>query len=140
MTDKIDVEHAYPRIKAALDILADWIKRADFHGHANDEFHDLEPADVDVIARDLGMTQSELRAVARQGRDSAALLLKRMTALHLDPAKVAGAHPAVMHDLERLCSTCQARGRCSRDLLKDPDDKIWTSYCPNSATLTALKS
>ena len=135
-----DIEQGYPRVRAALNALADWIKRADIARTADQEFERLAPSDFDLIARDLGMSSAELRAISSKGRDAAAMLLKRMTTLHLDPAKVAHDHPAVMQDLERLCSTCESQQRCRKDMLRDPNDPVWRSYCPNDDTLRALSA
>ena len=141
MSAPFDTEQVYPRVHAALNALADWIKQADQQGVTNSEFHALEPSELQTMARDLGMSSQELRDVSRQGRDAALLLLKRMTALRLVPDDIARTQPAwVTHDLERLCSLCRAKGRCRRDLLRDPQDPVWKNYCPNSGTLEALSN
>jgi len=95
-------------------------------------------AEVERIARDLGVSVPELRSIARQGPESADLLLRRMSELNLDPAEVARTEPATLHDLQRVCTLCQDHKRCSKDLAGDPSGAQWQAYCPNVTTLKAL--
>ena len=95
-------------------------------------------AEVERIARDLGVSAPELRSLARQGPKSADLLLRRMSELNLDPAEVARTEPATLHDLQRVCTMCQDHKRCSKDLARDPSGAQWQEYCPNVTTLKAL--
>ena len=95
-------------------------------------------AEVERIARDLGVSVPELRSIARQGPESADLLLRRMSELNLDPAEVARTEPATLHDLQRVCTLCQDHKRCSKDLAGDPSGAQWQEYCPNVTTLKAL--
>jgi len=94
--------------------------------------------EVERMAHDAGVTPSELNSLAARGCHSADLLLERMAALDLDPSEVAQVEPAVFHDLQRVCSMCQTRGRCIRDLKCDSNDPAWKEYCPNVDTLMDL--
>jgi hypothetical protein len=94
--------------------------------------------ELDDVARDAGVTTDELRALAGKWPDSADLLNRRMAVLGLDPAEVNRGQPATSNDLRRLCSLCGSKRRCERDLAKHPADPVWTEYCPNATTLTAL--
>lgn len=95
------------------------------------------------IARDLGLSVSELRLLVRRGPDAADLLLRRMRALRLDPDETSRAEPALFRDLQRLCAMCESRGRCARDLAGKsaaPGNEDWRDYCPNVATLNMLST
>jgi hypothetical protein len=89
------------------------------------------------IAKDLGVSFDELRTLAGRDKTAADLLFRRMAALGLDPASV---DPAVMRDLERCCSECDSKKRCVHDLETQPQEPDWAEYCPNSETLSALKT
>jgi hypothetical protein len=102
------------------------------------EVRKINPEELRRVALDAGVNPDELHALAAQWPNSADLLRRRMTALHLDPAGVMRAYPAVANDLRRLCSLCQVKGRCERELSSDPDNRRWREYCPNVATLSAL--
>lgn len=94
--------------------------------------------EVTRIASDMGMSASELRALARQGPDAAGLLPQRMAVLGLDPNVVAQAEPGTLQDLQRICSICESKRQCARDLAHTPNDPDWEDYCPNVATLKML--
>lgn len=92
------------------------------------------------IARDLGTSAGELRALAGKWPDpSEGLLVRRLRALNLDPAALSVTHAAVARDLSRLCALCKDKSRCRHDLEQQPDSAAWQSYCPNTSTLTALQ-
>ena len=94
--------------------------------------------EVEQIAKDVGVSSAELYSLARSDAKSADLLMQRMAALDLDCQEVARLVPETMHDLQRLCSLCNRRKRCARDLAHVPLDPCWKDYCPNVATLSAL--
>ena len=97
-------------------------------------------AEVERIARDLGLSSSELRAMASDP-DRRDLLRERLRRLHLDASELDRCEPAIFRDLQRVCALCAFKGRCARDLAQqemDPAWEKWWDYCPNSATLSAL--
>ena len=94
--------------------------------------------EIEQIAKDIGVSPTELYQLARSDAAGAELLLDRMAALDLDCKEVARLMPDTMHDLQRLCTLCTTRRRCTRDLAHDPNDPNWKDYCPNVATLLAL--
>ena len=97
-------------------------------------------AEVDRMARDLGMSASELRLLARHGPNAADLLNRRMAALHIDPKDVPIVDAFMLRDMQRLCTTCTSSSQCARDLADRSGDlaRNWQDYCPNAATLTML--
>ncbi len=99
-----------------------------------------DPAETAHMARDLGCSEGELYELTRRGPEAADLLKQRMGALGLDPAEVGRSDPMLMRDLQRLCALCESKGRCMRDLARNPDDPGWEQYCPNEATLHGLKA
>jgi len=96
--------------------------------------------EVERIAGDLSLSASELRKLVAQGPEGAALLSKRMDALDLDRNEVAKAERATFRDLQRVCTMCDVKRRCARDLAHHSADPKWKDYCPNAATLIALNS
>jgi hypothetical protein len=94
--------------------------------------------DTGRIAQDLGVTASELRALAGKWPESAGLLNCRLAALGLDPAEIRRTDPQVLSDLRRVCTMCSSGRRCKRDLSRHGDDPVWREYCPNVVTLDAL--
>ena len=62
--------------------------RARIKSDSESEFGCCCDAEIERMARDIRMSPSELRAVARRGTNSADLLPRRMAALDLDPNEV----------------------------------------------------
>jgi hypothetical protein len=113
-----------------LQRCCDWVERSDLNGLDKDE--------TGRIASDLNMTASDLYALAQQGPGSAALLERRLATLDLDREEVLQFEPAVFRDLQRVCSLCKSKRQCASDLARSPCTADWTSYCPNTGTLSAL--
>jgi hypothetical protein len=97
-------------------------------------------ADLGRIARDIGVAPSELYTIAAKRPDAADQLKLRLEALHLDRAALVRDDPRVMRDLDRVCTACGSKRRCTRDWIRYPDDAAWRRYCPNATTLEALET
>ena len=98
------------------------------------------PDEVERVARDVGVTGVELCILAGKWPNSASLLNRRMEYLKLDAADIARVEPLVMRDLRRVCTLCDSKRRCARDMVKNPFDPVWQRYCPNTMTLAALRA
>ena len=44
----------------------------------------------------------------------------------------------ILKDIKQRCARCASAQTCELDLRRDPNDPVWESYCPNTATLVAL--
>jgi uncharacterized protein YjiS (DUF1127 family) len=95
-------------------------------------------SEVDHIASDIGVTPGELRVLAAKRPDAAGLLYQRLASLNLDAKKIAITEGAVLRDLQRLCTICERKGRCARDLANHSSTPDWQVYCPNASTLAAV--
>jgi hypothetical protein len=95
---------------------------------------------LERMAHDIGVSSAELHKLASRGPESADLLCRRMGVLDLDQDEVARVERATFQDLQRVCSMCDCKKRCARDLARDPADPVWKDYCPNAQTLTALNT
>ncbi len=131
MTDLMEEKRS--RFEALWHTLTDWVTgRSPSWGACCGEL------EIERIARDVRMTPAELRAVAKRGPEAANLLLERMAALDLEPAEVGQVGPQTFRDLQRVCSLCESKRRCARDLAQDAAGPQWQDYCPNAQTLMAL--
>jgi hypothetical protein len=95
-------------------------------------------AEVEHIARDLGMSRPELSVLAGKWPDDTNLLSQRLEQVDLNRAELARAEPQVLRDLERVCTLCGSKRKCEYDLMIHPSLAGWTEYCPNAATINAL--
>jgi len=102
-------------------------------------------AEAAHIARDVGVSVSELQTLAGRWPEPPNLLERRMAASGLSVERVANSEPQVMRDLQRVCGQCDAGARCERDLDAQDlgehrQDRAWRDYCPNVKTLDALRT
>jgi hypothetical protein len=104
------------------------------------EIEGLAEPELARVAQDVGLNVPQLRTLAGKWPDAADLLSQRLEALRLDEITIARAEPGVVRDLQRVCSTCSDQRRCNRDIDKHPSDRVWRDYCPNVATIDALRS
>ena len=107
-----------------------WFKRS-----SESDFGCCDQAEIERMARDIRMSASELRAVAKKGPKAADLLQRRMAALDLDPKEVAWLEPAAFRDMQRVCTMCKSHRRCAWDFARRAPVSTWERYCPNTATL-----
>ena len=91
------------------------------------------PAEMEHMARDLGMSRGELSVLAGKWPDSADLLSRR-----LEQVDLARVEPQVLRDFERVCTLCGSKRKCEYDLTVHPTNPAWTKYCPNAPTISAL--
>ena len=96
------------------------------------------PSERAHIAHDVGVSSADLSILAGKWPNSADLLLRRMDESNLDATEIKKAEPQVIRDLQRTCSFCMSKRKCSHDLATKPSDPAWQSYCPNTTTLKAL--
>ena len=125
----------WPIIRNVIGPLADWWRRRAIVRQNLTDLDAFDAGDMARMAQDVGLTASELRALASHCSDAADLLERRLAACGLSTTELAQTAPAELRDMERLCTTCQSKGRCARDLAADPADPVWRKYCPNEQAL-----
>jgi Family of unknown function (DUF6455) len=123
-----------------LSLVTKWWRDWKRQRAAIDELNCCGPAELARVARDVSLTPSELRTLAGKWPGSASLLPLRIGSLGFDTEQIRRAEPQVMRDLERVCAQCTSKTRCEHDLDRNDKDRVWRDYCPNVATLDALRS
>ena len=135
LQDQAAEQHVHP-----LHFVARWWQNWKRRNAATRELASCGDREVAHLAHDLGISASELRTLAGRWPDSGDLLRRRMDALGLDTAHITHEEPEVLRDLQRICGQCRDENRCEHDLRRDQKDASWRTYCPNVATLDALRS
>jgi hypothetical protein len=102
------------------------------------ELDRLSKFDLNRIAGDARVSIGELYEVARRGPQAAEPLARRIRIIGINEAKLAHDEPATLQDMRRLCTLCDNRRRCERELNRHPSDANWRTYCPNAPTLRTL--
>src|SRR5215475_2333752 len=91
-----------PVVSKVISLFGDWLKQrrqlSELVGY------DADPGELDRIAREFGMTPADLDSLTRQGPHSADELPKMLQTLGLDEAAIWRAEPALLRDMERVCS------------------------------------
>jgi hypothetical protein len=95
--------------------------------------------ELESVANDLGLASSELRALAARGVGAAKEVACVLEALGIDPHALAERDPLVLRDLQRVCTLCEHKRKCNRDLHAGTIAQNYSDYCPNASTLQALK-
>jgi hypothetical protein len=123
---------------SVMQAVANWWSNRTTRNSAIAELTCAGADQVERIAKDVGMSGAELGTLVSRGPEAANELLRRMAELDLDRAEVSRCEPRTFQDLQRVCTMCESKRRCRRDLERDPAAPGWQDYCPNAATLKAL--
>lgn len=102
------------------------------------ELRRLDSREFEAIARELNLSKEELSALTFQSSGSIQSLSKRICHAGLSEDELAAAQGDVLRDMRRVCSQCQSKARCARDL-KHERRATPAKYCPNEQTLRALE-
>ncbi len=66
------------------------------------------------------------------------LLACRMAILGLDLDALESQGGKTFERIKQRCANCNFHKSCELDLRRDPNDPVWETYCPITATLIAL--
>ena len=130
----MQAQHEYPRVTSVLQLIADWYKRRQHHASG---LEGLPEAEVAKIAKDMGVSTADLRALDRLA-DQPLLLHRMLEQLHLDADFLSRTEPEIFRDLQRVCAMCDSKKRCGRDLDAGKGAEHFEDYCPNALTLKAV--
>jgi hypothetical protein len=129
---------SYPSVETAFKAIADWVTN---YRDAINSCHDLGrcgPEEVMRMAKDIGVTPSQLHELVSKGPGTANLLKTMLLALHVDPKVLADMDPLVMRELQWLCITCNDKKRCERELANGTATEHFREFCPNAVSLDEL--
>ena len=120
-----------------LDLFGDWLKQ-------RRELNELmefaaDPGELGRVARELNVTPADLEMLVRQGSHGANELPYTLTALGIDEAALWRAEPALLRDMERVCSLCTHKRRCHQELAAGTAATNYVEYCENSDTIDVLR-
>lgn len=113
--------------------LADWLKRR----RDRAELDMLDVGEHERVAHDLGVSGAELDFLVRESHDPVELP-RMLAALGIDEAALRRAQPALMRDMQRVCSVCGSLGECRNELELGTAGTTYAGFCPNAAAFEAL--
>ena len=127
-------EKPYPVVDLVIETFGDWLK----HRRELKEMREMDAASFDRIAGELRMSSTDLEALVRRGPHAADELPKMLAALGVDQDSLARSEPLVLRDMERVCSLCNHKRQCDRDLAAGTSAAHYEEYCGNADTIGGL--
>jgi len=124
----------YPVVDTVIDMFAQWLK----HRREIAESCNCDSAEYAQIARDLNVSTGELDELVRRGPHAADALPKMLAALDIDQHAIERVEPMVVRDMERVCSVCEHKRQCARELAAGKAAAHYADFCPNASTLKTL--
>jgi len=124
----------YPIVQDLIESFANWLK----HRREMNEMRQLDRADFDRIAQDLRIAPDDLEELVRHGKHAADELPKMLEQLGISADRLGRAQPLLLRDMERVCSLCNHKGQCDRDLAEGTAAENYHGYCGNASTLESL--
>jgi hypothetical protein len=127
-----------PLVETALKAIADWVGIYRSAIGYNNEFGMCGPDEVMRMAKEIGVTPSQLHELVSKGPGNANLLKAMLVALHVDPKVLADMDPLIMRELKWLCITCSNKKRCEHEIAKETATEHFREFCPNAVSLDEL--
>jgi hypothetical protein len=127
-------EKPYPVVNLVVDTFGEWLK----HRRELREMREMDATNFGRIASELRMSSADLEALVRQGPHAADELPMMLTALGVDQEALARTEPLVLRDMERVCSLCNHKRQCDRDLAAGTAAAHYEQYCGNAPTIDGL--
>jgi hypothetical protein len=124
----------YPIVQDLIESFAAWLK----HHRELNEMRQLGRADFDRIASDLRIAPDDLEELVRHGRHAADELPKMLEQLGISAEALGRVQPLLLRDMERVCSLCEHKAQCDRDLADGTAAEHYHGYCANASTLESL--
>ena len=128
----------YTFVTKVIDLFVDWLKQ-------RRELNDLmefagDPGELERVARELNVTPADLEWLVKRGSHGTNELPYTLTALGIDETALWRAEPALLRDIERVCSFCTHKRRCHQELAAGTAATNYVEYCENSDTVDTLRS
>lgn len=117
-----------------LRVFSDWLR----HRRERAELEAMSVDEVGRLARDIGVGSDELERMVAAAHDPERLS-EMLRTLDLDEPALKRAEPAMLRDMQRLCSLCETTSTCQHALEIGIAPMTYRSFCPNAATLDALR-
>jgi hypothetical protein len=127
-----------PLVETAFRAIADWVSNYRHAFGFKNEFGTCGPDEVMRMAKEIGVTPSQLHELVSKGPGGANLLKTMLVALHVDPKVLADMDPLIMRELKWLCITCSNKKRCEHELARGTAAEHFHEFCPNAVSLDEL--
>jgi hypothetical protein len=128
------MSNQHPVVDKVVDIFGNWLR----HRREVRELHQLDSGEFAKIARELDMAPADLDTLVHRGPHAADELPQLLTSLGLDKDLISRTQPVALRDMERVCSSCQQKRKCDRDLKAGRSAQHYDEYCLNASAIIDL--
>jgi hypothetical protein len=123
-------------VDKVVDAFGNWRRRrSDIR-----EMRELDSREFAKIARELNVQPTDLDTFVHQGPHAADELPGLLELLGIDTDLLAKTEPLVLRDMTRVCTSCQHKRRCNRDLAAGTSAQHHAEYCLSASTIEDLKT
>jgi hypothetical protein len=126
-----------PYYLLAFDRLAHFVAATRRKWRSSRDLQALAPSELSLIATDLGLTESQLRKLVLKGETFPEALRQMAAALEIGDSKLES-DPSLRRDMQALCSLCDSKRRCQRELRNGSAAAHYREFCPNAPNLEYL--
>jgi len=113
----------------------DWIKE---RIRRDNELALLSNTDLHYLATDIGISESDFRALAPRIADHSEQMDQMMLARGIDPKVVHAKFSALVRDMEVSCALCPTPSRCRNRLQDGTAAETAHQFCPNAELMDTL--
>jgi hypothetical protein len=133
-------QERYSLLASIIEATMGFATRSVRRYRATQELRNIGHNEASAIARDLGVSQMELRSLATRGASFPKLLKKMLSTLWIDEHALQEANPTLLRDMQKVCTFCQNTRRCRRELREESASEHFHDYCPNAPNLYAASN
>jgi hypothetical protein len=130
----------YPLLESILDAIVGFSTRSVQRYRVAQELRNIGDNEASLIARDLGVSQTELKSLAKRGVGFPKLLKNMLSTLRIDERVLQPADPNLLRDMQKVCAFCQNTRRCRKELREESAGEHFHEYCPNAPNLYAASN
>ena len=127
----------HPLVTRVIELFSDWLKQRRELNELME--YSADPGEFERVARELNVTPVDLEMLVRRGSKGANELPFMLTALGIDEAALSRAEPALLRDMERVCSYCTHKRQCRQEVAAGTAATNYVEYCENSDTIDILR-
>jgi hypothetical protein len=127
----------FPFVTNMIGLYGDWLKKRrefDRVDGVRRRVRKLEP-----VAHEVDVTPVILERLVRQRSQGANELPYTLTALGIDETALWRTEPALLLDMEHVCSVCIHKPRCHRELGAGTAATNYVEYCENADAIDTLR-
>ena len=127
----------HPLVTRVIELFGDWLKQRRELNELME--YSADPGELERVARELNITPVDLEMLVRRGSKGANELPYMLTALGIDETALSRAEPALLRDMERVCSYCTHKRQCRQEVAAGTAATNYVEYCENSDTIDILR-